>query len=418
MSEDVLDPTEPDTTGLDAEPGVPDAGDDGVGGEEAFAPGFVDGGDEALDGWDAEGADPLWVQLDYDRSVVLMDLDYSGAWDHAAIDVDGDGAPDVLASVRDGGVSLLFDTDGDGRFDHAELVGFEELAEADPELYAVLEQGLEFTVPEGADPIPGPVDYEQVSATNPYWFQQAENGFCVPASVAQIVASYTGVPFVDEVAFVDLANELGLWQVGHDGVPGITMEGAMYLMEHAGVPASLVVSADFDMLDSYLDAGHGVVLFVNSGEVWGEVELGAGNADHALVLTEIDHANGVAILSDPGHPEGDGFTIPIEVLEDAWADGNNMMVVTEQPTEGALAQTPMVEELAPLVAAGEQPAGLAADVDYPVVFQDGGFTPQVNGEPLAGIELHSPIPDAMQWLVQRPWVLLPIAIGASRLFAR
>ncbi len=43
-----------------------------------------------------------------------------------------------------------------------------------------------------------------------YWFNQAETGFCVPASVAQIVSEFTGVKYADESAFVKKAIDMGL----------------------------------------------------------------------------------------------------------------------------------------------------------------------------------------------------------------
>jgi hypothetical protein len=369
-------------------------------GDAGFEPILPDADQEP--DWGAP-AEPLWHELSTGEQVVLVDTDHSGAWDHAAVDLDGDGIPEVVLSLQANGVMLLFDTEGDGQFDHSELVALDELAAFDPELYELVTEGLELTAPADAEYVPAEVDYQAVTEENPHWFQQAQNGFCVPASVAQIVASYTGVPFADESAFVELANDLGLWKVGPDGVPGMTMEGGMYLLEHAGVPASVIYSANLDMLEAFEDDGHGIILFVNSSEVWGESELGPGAADHALVLEDIDRVNGVAILSDPGHPDGSGWTVPLEVLEDAWADSNNQMIVTEQPATPSVADTPMVATEAPEVV--EAAAGQ-------------GFTPTVDGQPLDGIELHSPIPDAMQWLVQRPWVLLPIAIGASRLLSR
>jgi hypothetical protein len=59
-------------------------------------------------------------------------------------------------------------------------------------------------------------------------------------------------------------------------------------------------------------------------------------ADHALVLTGIDVANGTAVLSDPGSPTGNLETVPLETLLDAWADSGNAMVVTDTapPADG------------------------------------------------------------------------------------
>ena len=53
-----------------------------------------------------------------------------------------------------------------------------------------------------------------------HWFEQAVNGFCVPASVAQIVSEYTGEHHADEQHFIERANELKVFEVGSNGVPG------------------------------------------------------------------------------------------------------------------------------------------------------------------------------------------------------
>lgn len=67
-----------------------------------------------------------------------------------------------------------------------------------------------------------------------YWFQQAQNGFCLPASIAQIVSEYTGVIYQDEFAFVDIANEIGAFVVGYDGVPGTPFEKGVEILNRAG----------------------------------------------------------------------------------------------------------------------------------------------------------------------------------------
>jgi hypothetical protein len=264
-----------------------------------------------------------------------------------------------------------------------------------------------------SDYTPVHVDGETTYTGSPYWFEQAANGLCVPASVAQIVSAYTGLPFTDEAAFVELANESGLFWVGPDGVPSMSAEGALFLMEQAGVPASLVVSASIDTLDAYVDAGHGVVLAVSADEVWSG-EPGAGAADHALVVTDIDQADGVAVLSDPGHPDGNGFTVPLEVLEEAWAASDNTMIVAEQPAPTGT-WTPAETH----AAAVDVPAGVGAvgggtgvvdEVSVPVGIGELGAA--------ARPELHSTVAETVSWAVQRPWVLLPVAIAAGRLTAR
>lgn len=365
--------------------------------------------------------DPSFTGLDYGPSVLLVDSDYSGSWNHASVDVDGDGTPEVLVSVQGDNLALVVDTDGDGLFDHTELVTPEQLAALEPELAALLSEGLALSAPEDATFTPTQVDYDEIAEESPYWFEQAANGLCVPASVAQIIAEYTGVTFDSEAAFVEIANEYGLFMVGPDGVPGMTVEGALFLMEQAGVPASLVMSANIDLLESYVDAGHGVVLFVNSSDIW-YGEEGAGAADHALVVTDIDQEAGVAVLSDPGTPEGNALTVPLEVLEDAWVDGDHSMLVAESPAPGALsealdaneaAQVGQVSEVADDAVEPSAPPPSAAPVAV-------ASTSDRLLDSVAPVELspESAIDKVMHQIVQRPWILLPVAIAASRLATR
>lgn len=365
---------------------------------------------------------PSFAQLEYGPSVTFVDSDYSGSWNHAVLDVDGDGTPDLLASVQGDNILLAVDSAGDGRFSHTELVTPEQLASIDPALAELLVENLPMTAPEDADFTATQIDYEQLSEDSPYWFEQAANGLCVPASVAQIVAEYTGMTFENEADFVELANEYGLFTVGPDGVPGMSVEGSLFLMEQAGVPASLVMSANVEMLDTYLDSGYGVVLFVNSSEIW-YGEDGSGTADHALVIEEIDDEAGVAVLSDPGHPEGNGFTVPIAVLEEAWAAGNNTMLVAEEPAPEArnvVPATPAADERyrSPEAHPAEFASAAAGLDPEEAAVVRAGPGPQVSGGSLEDIELHTGIPAAMQWLTDRPWLLLPVVIGASRLIAR
>jgi hypothetical protein len=92
-----------------------------------------------------------------------------------------------------------------------------------------------------------------------HWFEQATNGFCVPSSVAQIVSAFTGTHYADEQAFVELANELGVFTVGPDGVPGIGIDGALTLLEGAGVPAHLEIGT-LDSLADHMAADHKIIV--------------------------------------------------------------------------------------------------------------------------------------------------------------
>jgi hypothetical protein len=181
---------------------------------------------------------------------------------------------------------------------------------------------------------PNAVDDDQVAGDpvtdSQYWFNQAENGFCVPSSVAMIVSAYTGEEILSEEQFVALANDLGLFNVDMEGTPSMTMDGALTLLEAAGIPAEMVVG-DMDSLYDALDEGRGVMLFVDSDEVWYDNGEGDHAPDHAVVITGIDREAGVAYLSDPGNPDGNMEVVPLSVLEDAWEDSGYTMVVCDEP---------------------------------------------------------------------------------------
>ncbi|MEV4642020.1 hypothetical protein AB0J80_32200 [Actinoplanes sp. NPDC049548] len=229
-----------------------------------------------------------------------------------------------------------------------------------------------------------------------HWFEQSANGYCVPSSIAQIFAEYSGIPVPDESAFVARANALHLFTVGPDGTPSMGIDGAQALLEDAGVPADIEIGIGVDTLAGYLAEGRRVMLAVDSDEIWYGREDEAA-ADHAVVLTGIDTARGVAILSDPGTPDGNMLEVPLDVLADAWADGGNAALVCDYPpgevpgTDGGAAPAE------PIV--GDIPVGVATAAELP-------------GEPSGQVEA------VVSWLVQRPYVVLPVLLAGGAVLAR
>ena len=165
------------------------------------------------------------------------------------------------------------------------------------------------------------------------WLFQVEDGYCGPTSVAIIVNEYFGAGIVDPQVMVDKAYELGLTE---DISNGMYMADVQTLLEASGIPCENVTSS-MDDLAARLEAGYGVIAFVDSGEVWGtEDSDGAAGpeddaSDHFLVVTEIDMTTGMVTVEDPGNLEGSGTHIPISQFEDAWADSNFEMVSTTSP---------------------------------------------------------------------------------------
>lgn len=249
-----------------------------------------------------------------------------------------------------------------------------------------------------------------------HWFQQAANGFCLPSSLAQIISEYTGVHYPNEQAFVDWANKERLFQVSPDGVPGIAFSDGIQLLEKAGVPATLQFG-DPDSLAEDLAEGRGVVLFVDSGEIWQEGEATEDDApDHAVVVSGIDTARGVVYLSDLGSPDGNMEEVPIDIFNDAWADSQNSMIVCDQPDPDVMANDTATPDDTPSDGApvDDAPVEDAPVEDAPVAPVDGA---PVDGGPVDGgpVDGAPVVEGALEYAFQcgAGWVLLPICLPAA-----
>jgi Peptidase_C39 like family len=159
-----------------------------------------------------------------------------------------------------------------------------------------------------------------------FWQAQEVDGLCGPTSVAMVVSELSGLP-VDKDAVTQTAAEAGLLSAEPGGGFGMTAGQVEQLLELHGVPAE-IETGDLGRLESHLAAGHGVILGVDASEAAG-YEDAVAQADHVLVVTGIDYARDVAVVNDPGRPDGAGLEIPLTALADAWADSGNQMIVTE-----------------------------------------------------------------------------------------
>jgi hypothetical protein len=114
---------------------------------------------------------------------------------------------------------------------------------------------------------------------------------------------------------------------------GMSIEGIQTLLENHGIETH-IGSGDISELAIELDAGHKIVIPLDSGEIWGtdsqwEDILNEG-ADHAVVLTGIDSDSlpPKVFLNDPGHPDGKAMEIDLGLFVDAWNDSGNQFIAT------------------------------------------------------------------------------------------
>lgn len=315
---------------------------------------------------------------------VVSDTDSDGYYDTETVDTDGDNVADVIRhDVDEDGVvdSTEYDYDGDGQVDAIEVAGSTLVLDDSGHVTDVIDEDTStdtsndvadptsadttddptsvdtsddpvsvdapddpvsvdttMDVPVVVDPSAEPSPDVEPTATDPdelerdqdaqVWFNQAEDGYCAPSSVAMIVAEYSHESIPDESEFVQRAIDLDLIDTNADGDSwaGMTIEHTKDLLESYGVQAT-VATGDINSLDEYLDKGYNAIAYIDSSEVW--EGQGKGVVDHAVVVSSIE--NGMVYLDDPGTPDGRLEAVPVDVFEKAWSVGHHAMVITENP---------------------------------------------------------------------------------------
>jgi hypothetical protein len=381
---------------------------------------ITEGGQVTVTDWseDADSIPDFAVEQLVDGSFIAISDDNGDQLaDSLGVDIDGDGDYEIIV-VRQGEDYLVMrDLDNDGVFEDEVSMTRADLDATAPEVANALDMWFEDpSVQQSPEQVAPEIPAEEPVADDgsswvqdgqlvgdptgdaEHWFEQAVNGFCVPASVAQIVSEYTGVHYEDEQAFVEQANELHVFVVGPDGVPGISIDGAEKMLDDAGVPATMVEGGGMESLVTWLDEGRRVLAGVDSGEIWyGEDDAEDAGADHAIVVTGVDLERGVVIVSDPGDPEGNQKEYPVELFEQAWEDSNFAAVVCDEPAAGAT------------ITAGTEPAPFGEDSLETQPVSEAGMVPSFAGE-----SDQSRTEKGVEWLVAHPWVVIPVVLVASR----
>ncbi|OBK28973.1 hypothetical protein A5634_19420 [Mycobacterium asiaticum] len=95
------------------------------------------------------------------------------------------------------------------------------------------------------------------------------------------------------------------------------------------------VATGIEALERYLGGGHAVIIALNAEMIWNQPIENTGRdgqprADHAVVVTGVDTANGVVHLNDSGNTKGKDEQIPMELFLRAWATSHNFMSVTQE----------------------------------------------------------------------------------------
>ncbi len=107
------------------------------------------------------------------------------------------------------------------------------------------------------------------------WFFQEHNGYCVPASITQVIEAQTGI----SLHSYNLVEQ----EASHLGLPGtaMTMPEAQTLLHSFDIPSHVVEGGTpqeaATQLAQYLHQGRDIILAVNASPIW----YGSDTADNS-----------------------------------------------------------------------------------------------------------------------------------------
>lgn len=182
-----------------------------------------------------------------------------------------------------------------------------------------------------------------------FWEVQSTPDSCAVVSQVSLLHQFDVDISQDDALFECEKNG---WYISGEGTP--TWDVGR-LMEAHGVETHSVHNANLSDLVAELQQGHGVIVNVNSAELWDQGLLekliqwfcdtfGLDNstfnpADHAVVVTGIDVSdadNPQIIINDSGDPKGCAHPYPLARFADAWQNSNFSYTATDEPLRSGI----------------------------------------------------------------------------------
>ena len=173
--------------------------------------------------------------------------------------------------------------------------------------------------------------YGNPDAAAPYWRYQHQED-CGLMAVADVVGQITGkepsqVGIELRGAFTKSESHRGrIYRFD-----GTSFEDLVVLLQKYGVQSQLSAGNTMGALEQDLAGGRKVIAALNGETIW-NYPAGQGNrtqADHAVVVTGVDTRTNIVHLNDSGTPNGRNEQIPMATFSQAWATGDNQLIVTQ-----------------------------------------------------------------------------------------
>jgi hypothetical protein len=188
------------------------------------------------------------------------------------------------------------------------------------------------------------------------WMLQTEVDNCAVAAELSIINQFPGDDLsLDDATYISAAN--GWYMPGF----GTDTGDIGKMMDLYGIPTHTVMGASIEELVSELQQGHGVIVGVNSAELWEAGMLSDvkqffcdafrldtpefNPADHAVVITGIDLSNPdcpMVMMNDSGIAGGAAASYPLDQFRDAWGNSGFYYTSTSVPIPDSTHPSPDV----------------------------------------------------------------------------
>ncbi|PQM47378.1 hypothetical protein C1Y40_02455 [Mycobacterium talmoniae] len=174
--------------------------------------------------------------------------------------------------------------------------------------------------------------YGDPEAAAPYWRYQHQED-CGLMAVADVVGQLTGhEPTQVGIELRGVFTKSGSHQGSIYEFDGTAPADLVQLLQHYGIESELTTGNTMEGLEQDLAGGHKVIAGLNAETIW-NYPPGQGQrtqADHAVVVTGVDTDADIVHLNDSGTPNGRDEQIPMATFTQAWATGDNLLIVTQQ----------------------------------------------------------------------------------------
>jgi len=174
--------------------------------------------------------------------------------------------------------------------------------------------------------------YGNPGAAAPYWRYQHQQD-CGLMAVADVVGQLTGREPTQ--VGVELRGMFTKSETHRGSIylfDGTSPQDLVVLLGKYGIQSDLTNGNTMEALEQDLAGGHKVIAAINAETIW-NYPPGKGQrtqADHAVVVTGVDTRADIVHLNDSGTPTGRDEQIPLATFTQAWATGNDMLIVTRQ----------------------------------------------------------------------------------------